>query len=201
MTTDAGIWVAALCTLAVYSYLFRENLAYQLVEHLYVGVAAGYSVVLGWTNIKSSVWQPLTAKGQYIVIIPALLGLMLFAPYVSPTLKWVKRIPVSVIIGIGAGLTVRTTVISQLTTQLSATMMKLNTLDNVIIVLGTLATLSYFFFTFKPSPALRLTSEAGKWVIMVTFGAAFGNGIMGRISLLINRILLVFQDWIPLIPK
>jgi hypothetical protein len=201
MSTDPGIWVAALCTIAIYSYLYKENMWYQLVEHLYVGVAAGYTVTMGWTNVQSTVWRPLTTKGDYLVLVPAALGLMLFVPFISPSLKWVRRFPIAVIIGIGAGLTVRTAVIQQFTAQLRASIISMNTVDNVIIVIGTVATLSYFFFTFKPNPALNLGSEIGKWVIMVTFGAAFGNGIMGRISLLIGRILLVFRDWLPLIPK
>lgn len=201
MSQDPAIWVAALGTIAVYSYLYKENMAYQLVEHLYVGVAAGYTVVMGWTNVQSKVWQPLSANGDYLVLVPALLGLMLFAPFVSPSLKWVKRFPIAVIIGIGAGLTVRATVIQQFTAQLRASIIPLNTVDNIIIAVGTMATLTYFFFTFKPNPVLSYGSEIGKLVIMVTFGAAFGNGIMGRISLLIGRILLVFRDWIPLIKQ
>ncbi len=112
MSTNPGIWVASILTIFVYSYLFKENLFYQLTEHLYVGVAAGYTVTIAWTNIKSAVWQPLSAKGDYLVLVPAILGLLLFAPFVSPSLKWVKRIPIAVIIGIGTALTLRTTVIS-----------------------------------------------------------------------------------------
>ena len=199
MSTDPGVWVAAILTIFVYSYLYKENLFYQLTEHLYVGVAAGYTVVIAYTNLQSSVWQPLTAKGDYLVLVPSLLGLMLFAPFISNSLRWVKRLPIAVIIGIGTALTLRATVIAQFTAQLKATIIPLTSIDSVIIVLGTLATLSYFFFTFKQNAALRMSSEIGKWVIMVTFGAAFGNGIMGRISLLIARIQLVFQEWIPLI--
>ncbi len=44
-------------------------------------------------------------------------------------------------------------------------------------------TLSYFFFTLKPPPVLTGASNFGKWVIMITFGAAFGNAILGRVSL------------------
>lgn len=199
MSTDPGVWVAAILTVFVYSYLYKENLFYQLTEHLYVGVAAGYTVVIAYTNLQSSVWQPLTAKGDYLVLVPSLLGLMLFAPFISSSLRWVKRLPIAVIIGIGTALTLRATVIAQFTAQIKATIITLTSIDSVIIVLGTLATLSYFFFTFKHNSVLRVSSEIGKWVIMVTFGAAFGNGIMGRISLLIARIQLVFQEWIPLI--
>jgi len=199
MSTDPGVWVASILTIFVYSYLYKENLFYQLTEHLYVGVAAGYTVVIAYSNLKSSVWQPLTAKGDYLVLVPTILGLMLFVPFISNSLKWVKRIPIAVIIGIGTALTLRATVIAQFTAQLKASITTLTSIDSVFVLVGTLATLSYFFFTFKQNPVLKAGSEIGKWVIMVTFGAAFGNGIMGRISLLIDRILLVFQKWIPLI--
>ena len=102
----------------------------------------------------------------------------------------------AVIAGIGAALGARTAVTAQFIQQLRAAMAPLTTVDNVIIAIGTVATLSYFIFTVRSTPVL---AEAGKWVIMVTLGAAFGSGIMGRISLLIGRIFLVFKDWIPLI--
>lgn len=199
MSTDPAIWVAALVTIAIYSYLYKENKVFQIVEHLYVGTAAGYTVSLAWANVQSNVWHPLTKNNDLLVLVPAALGLMLFIPFVSPSHKWLKRYPISVIIGIGAALTLRATVIPQFLTQLRSSIIPLNTIDNVIICVGAMATLSYFFFTFRPNRALSLGSEVGKWVIMVTFGAAFGNGIMGRISLLIGRIMLVFRDWIPLI--
>ena len=71
--------------------------------------------------------------------------------------------------------------------------------NTLIAMVGTVATLCYFLFTIKPNPVANAGSEMGKWVIMVTLGAAFGAGIMGRISLLIGRLFLIFQDWIPLI--
>jgi hypothetical protein len=123
----------------------------------------------------------------------------LFAPYVSRSHSWLRRIPVAVIAGIGAALGARTAVTAQFIQQLRAAMAPLTTVDNVIIAIGTVATLSYFIFTVRSTPVLKAGAEAGKWVIMVTLGAAFGAGIMGRISLLIGRIFLVFKDWIPLI--
>ena len=38
----AGVWLTVLFTLSVYSFLYRDNPFYKMVEHLYVGVAAGY---------------------------------------------------------------------------------------------------------------------------------------------------------------
>lgn len=83
--------------------------------------------------------------------------------------------------------------------QIAATVMPLNSINNILIVLGVLTVLSYFFFTFRSTPSLKVSSELGKWLIMITFGASFGNAAMGRISLLIGRIDFMFREWIHLI--
>ncbi len=201
MTTDPVIWVSSILTIIVFSYLFKENELYKAVEHLYVGVAAGYTVVMGYTNVVNKVWDPLIKNSKYLVLIPALLGFCLFMPYISKPLSWLKRLPVAVIVGIGAAVALRTAVVEQFIGQIRSTVIPLNSVDNIIIFLGVIATLSYFVFTIKPNPVTKVGVEGGKWVIMVTLGAAFGSGIMGRISLLIARLFLVFQSWIPLIPE
>ncbi|HHY17480.1 MAG TPA: hypothetical protein GX524_05335 [Firmicutes bacterium] len=199
MSTDIGIWTGALMTIAAFSYLFGENQIYKAVEHLYVGAAAGYSIVLGFNNVITKGWQPLVEGGQFQVFIPAVLGLMLFAPYAGNQFAWLRRIPISFIVGIGAGITIRSTVIEQFVKQIGATVLPFNSIDNILVVFGTLVVLSYFFFTFKATPALKGSSELGKWLIMITFGASFGNAAMGRISLLIGRVDFMFREWINLI--
>ena len=82
--------------------------------------------------------------------------------------------------------------------QVSATVVP-TSINNIVIVLGVVTVLEHFFFTFKQSPVLNGASEVGKWVIMITFERAFGNAVMGRISLIINQIQFLFGDWIHLV--
>jgi len=42
---EIGIWAAALLTLAIFSFLYKENPIYRFAEHLLVGVSAGYYLV------------------------------------------------------------------------------------------------------------------------------------------------------------
>ena len=42
-------------------------------------------------------------------------------------------------------------------------------------------------------------SKIGIWFLMVTFGAAFGYTVMGRIALLAARLEFLFDDWLWLI--
>ena len=199
MSRDPVIWVSSIVTIIAFSYLFKENELYKAVEHLYVGVAAGYTLVMGYNNIVSKVWTPLTRDKNFVVLIPAILGLMLYVPYVSKQYSWVKRIPIAAIVGIGMALTARTQIMQQFVGQIKATVGPVENINSLIILLGTVGTLCYFLFTLRPSLPVKTGSEIGKWTIMVTLGAAFGAGIMGRISLLIDRMFLIFRDWIPLI--
>ncbi|HON87464.1 MAG TPA: hypothetical protein PKU68_04500 [Bacillota bacterium] len=199
MSRDPVIWVSSIVTIIAFSYLFKENELYKAVEHLYVGVAAGYTLVMGYNNIVSKVWTPLTRDKNFLVLIPAILGLMLYVPYVSKQYSWVKRIPIAAIVGIGMALTARTQIMQQFVGQIKAAVGPVKNINSLIILLGTVGTLCYFLFTLRPSLPVKTGSEIGKWTIMVTLGAAFGAGIMGRISLLIDRMFLIFRDWIPLI--
>ncbi len=199
MSTNPAIWAASIVTLIVYSYLFKENELYFALERMYVGVAAGYTMVMGYKNVISKVWEPMKSKGQWWTILPAIAGLMLFTQFGPAEYRWLRRIPLSIVVGVGAAITMRTTLTTELIAQARATMMKLDSVDNIIIMVGTVAVLSYFYFTVKRSKVLNAGSGLGKWFIMLTFGAAFGNGVMGRISLLLTRLFLIFRDWIPVI--
>ena len=40
------------------------------------------------------------------------------------------------------------------------------------------------------------TAKLGIWFLMITFGAAFGYTVMGRIALLAIRIEFLLNDWL-----
>ena len=42
-------------------------------------------------------------------------------------------------------------------------------------------------------------ARVGIWYLMITFGAAFGFTVMGRIALLAARVEFLFDDWLWLI--
>lgn len=66
----------------------------------------------------------------------------------------------------------------------------------VLIVVGVFCTLTYFFFSVEHSGAIRWTSKIGIAFLMIGFGAAFGNTVMGRLALLIHRVGFLINDWI-----
>ena len=41
MSPDPWIWIGAILTLMIFSFLFKDNAFYKFGEHLFVGVANG----------------------------------------------------------------------------------------------------------------------------------------------------------------
>ncbi len=194
-----GVWVAAIGTLAMMSFAWRENPFYRAFEHIYIGISAGHATVMGWNNLESSLVEPLTSGSNYFVIIPLILGLLLYARFFRGY-NWVSRYPMAVLVGIGTGLTIRGTIGSQLVQQIQATMIPLNSIDNIIMVVGTVTTLMFFYFTLtKENKVVRISGNIGKYVMMIAFGASFGNSVMSRMSMMIGRVQFLLGDWLGLL--
>ena len=60
-------------------------------------------------------------------------------------------------------------------------------ISSLILVIGTISSLIYFFFSKRHDGLIGKISKIGIWTLMISFGAAFGYTVMARISLLIGR--------------
>jgi hypothetical protein len=69
-------------------------------------------------------------------------------------------------------------------------------LRSLIIVLGVLCGIVYFFFSIEHKGIVGKTAKVGIWYLMITFGAAFGYTVMGRIALLAIRLEFLMDDWL-----
>jgi hypothetical protein len=70
---------------------------------------------------------------------------------------------------------------------------------SIIIALGVIATVAYFFFSAEQKGILKPISRIGIIFIMVGFGASFGYTVMARISLFIGRLQFLLEDWLGLL--
>lgn len=151
-------------------------------------------------------------------LIPVALGIILLMRLV-PKLSWVSRWPLAFIIGTTAGLNLPRYLQSDFIQQMNNTFISIlpdwqgigpffSTLSlsaegqlamiatNLVIFVGVICGLIYFFFSKEHKGAFGVASRIGIWVLMVTFGASFGYTVMGRISLLVGRITFLFHDWL-----
>ncbi len=199
MLGTVGTWLAAIGTLAMMSFAWRENPFYRAFEHIYIGIGAGHATVMGWQNIQSNLIRPLQVDRHFLSLVPLVLGLLLYTRFIKGQ-AYLSRYPIAVLVGVGTGLTLRGTVGSQLVEQVKATMIPLNNINNIILVLGTTATVLFFYFTAKKSnKAMGVTSKIGRYIMMIAFGATFGNAVMGRMSMMIGRVTFLLRDWLSIL--
>lgn len=205
MAETAGVMVSGIFLIAIYSYLFKDNVFYRYTEHIYVGFAAAHAIVIGLQNIKEEAVRPLLG-GQWTAIIPLGLGLLLYARFIKKV-SHLSRTPLAFMMGVAAGVTITGSVEASFVKQIRATVLPLTTLDNIVMVLGTISTLAYFLFIpFKKRSTvpekrgfLSGLSVLGRATMMVAFGSSFGFVVMARLSYLVGRLQFLFTKCIPLI--
>lgn len=199
MSTSLVVWIGVVVTLAMISFMFKsDNPLYQYAQYAFLGVAAGNAVVVGWGNFNTQALKPLMS-GQAAYAIPIIAGLLLFSRYI-PGFQWLSRYPMAFLVASGAGIGLAGAVQAQFITQLNATFLNLTKLDNLLLFLGVFAVISCFFFTESFTRPLTGPGQAvtkfGRWVMMIGFGATFGNAVMGRFTLLIGRLQFLLTTWL-----
>jgi len=190
--------LAAFLTLATFSFLYKDNPFYKFAEHLVVGVGAGYFVVLlVLTSLKPKLYDPVLA-GEWWYIIPGILGMMMWMRF-SKKLSWVSRYPIAFYIGT-SGVAIPLYMYNNINRQLSSTLDlsfglgSLTGVWSILIVIGVLTGLMYFFFSKEHKGAFGGAAKLGIYVLMIGFGASFGYTVMARISLFVQRIAFL-EDW------
>ncbi len=59
--------------------------------------------------------------------------------------------------------------------------------SNLLLVVGLITSLLYFYFSREHRGALGVATRIGVWFLMISFGASFGFTVMSRVSLAIGR--------------
>ena len=211
-----GIWVAAFLTLFIYSVLYQDNPFYRFAEHLFVGVSVGYGIVLSiYQGFIPFAWKPFMAAitgesmGGFIKLIPIGIGLLFFAR-LSPRHTWLIRYPIAILIGFGSGIAIPNVLRANIFEQTRGTVapfaeIAAGTLSGwgifeaVLMVVGVICTLTYFFFAVEHRGPVKWLSKIGIAFLMIGFGSAFGNTVMGRVALLIQRVDFLLGTWLNII--
>ncbi|MGE5653153.1 MAG: hypothetical protein ACM3ZQ_02640, partial [Bacillota bacterium] len=208
-----GNWLAALLTLGIFSILYKENVVYRIAEHMFVGLSAAHGIVVTWQNtIKPGIQTNMMKNGQWWELIPIAIGLMIYCGAFK-NIAWLNRIPIAFWMGYNAGLAISVRTIVPWMQQIIQTFKPfvvfnkaggfdfLSSFNNVVFVVAVLSTLVYFFFTREHKGVLRHSATFGRWMMMIAFGASFGNTVMARISLLLGRVQFMLGPWLGIIKQ
>lgn len=203
--TLLGAWVATGLTLFIFTFLYKDNPLFKLAEHLYVGISVGYTIVKAYdTVVIRLIYEPMIKQGDWSLLIPLGIGTLMLARYV-PKAAWLSRIAFAFVVGVGSGLAIPRIISSYILKQVEDTVRPLVTvgatgltfslnlldpasnLNTVVLLVGVVSVLFYFFFSVEHSGPVRVAARTGIVFLMIAFGAAFGYTVMARMSLLIGR--------------
>jgi hypothetical protein len=167
--------------------------------------------------VKAHFVPGLEASGpNWWYLIPAFFGVLMLMR-LSPKGGWLSLWTLAFIVGTTAALRLVTYIETDFLSQISATIVPLwstvedangqvdlystiwASIRNITLVVGVLSCLTYFFFSVAHKGAVGGVARLGIWFLMITFGAAFGFTVMGRIALLAARFEFLFNDWLWLI--
>ncbi len=179
--TDAiGVWVAALLTIFVFSYLLRGvagfdfDLLFRVASALLVGTAVGYISAVVIQNVLlpliphlvndiSVLAEDIGSLGKWLVllldVLPIFLGITLFIKLL-PNFRTttISNLGLAYLFGLGAALAIGGALAGALVPQLTATMLQVTPpgddwswVNSLLIVIGTLGTFLAFRF-IQPGP-------------------------------------------------
>lgn len=206
LSTSIWVWIAAFFTLAIFSFLYKDNPFYRFAESVFVGSSAAFAFLNLWFfDVKPKLWDPI-AKGNILyVIIPLILSVLMLTRFI-PKIKWLSRWAIAFTVGMGAGLGITGMIQGYLVPQLKGTFLPLwvpgnlaTTVNNWLLVFGTIFTITYFYFSKPIKGKFGIAAKIGIIFIMVAFGASFGYTIMARVSLLIGRVYFLLHTWLGMV--
>jgi hypothetical protein len=182
----ATVLLAGFATLAIYSFLIRENRVYRFFEHLFIGIASGMGLVYGVRDfLLPKVFEPLFGSGRFVfpdgtqdpydtrwllLLIPMMFG-MLYYTIFSRRFSWLAKLVIGFSLGMSGGIAFKGTV-NDILPQLVDSFRPLvvfgaadkgghflwwASLENCIFVFTLLAVMLYFFFSYKWTSATRVS--------------------------------------------
>ena len=203
---DLGTVAAGVVTLAIFSFLYRDNPLYRAAEHLLIGLSVGFTIVLLWNSVlRPKLLTPLFINGDLAALIPLVLSILILLR-VRSSWSYLSKPIIAFVVGAGAGVSIPAMFDARILKQVSATIEPFATIaqsadTNFLLVLeavvGMLACVSvmfYFFYTRPDTKSVRGVAAVGTYFLMVFFGATFGYTVTSRLTLLIGRLEFLLGD-------
>jgi len=223
--------ISFLFTLLIFSYVLGDNPLFRIAVYIFVGVSAGYIAAVTWWQVimPRLVYPLMSAIASGNMLDLGLMLALLFAAFLlltkaSPHLSGMGRIVVAFLVGVGAAVTLAGALIGTLIPQVLGT---INAFDmtfvsgkdigyfieaisnSVIILVGTVLTLSYFHFGARPKAdgsmrrlgLIEALAWGGRIFIGIALGAVFAGVYAAALTALIERISALINFILELLGK
>lgn len=187
-----GVLVGVFFTLMVLSFLYKENPFFRLTEYIFIGLASGYAFAASLRLFINQALIPIFLYGDLTFIAPVILGALFYAQF-TKKYSILYRIPLSLSIGYGLGITIWSVFATYFVKQVAASIVPLiggaiTPVDNLVVVVGTILSLSYFILSREQTGTWGRITRVGKYFILAALGAVFGSTVLGRMAIIIQRV-------------
>lgn len=212
-----GIWIAALLTLAVLSYVIQDNPVFRLTQYLFVGVSAGYAAALAWNHILAPRIALLLRdpSGAWPYSLMLALAALLLGRGWQPTAR-LAGIPLALLLGVGAAVAIGGVLRGTLVPQMAASIVSLAlvdyggglrgwafALDAAFMLVTTLAVLAAYRYRAAAPGANALwhrlerhVGQFGRAMILLVLAALLAGAMLSFFSALRGRLDFFLYDWL-----
>jgi len=198
--------IAIVLTIMVLSRIAGDNPLFRIAQYLFVGVSLGLAFVVAYHQVLRPAVLSVASGADAAILygIPLALGVLLL-PRITrrQEFSWLANIPLALVFGVGAALAIGGAIAGTLVPQIMDTSSRALTGDllqiagAVVLAIGTVVTLSAFYYTVpKEGTAGRMAAwgaVAGHWLLMVAFGFFFASAVQSYLSALTERIGFILR--------
>lgn len=198
-------WVAALVTLAVWSYLAGERRLLHVAQLLLAGLATGYLALVAIREVLvPQLVSPLltdAAAHPDLLVDLVLVGILVAGAWLP---RRVVAVPVAVVVGGTAAFALGGAVTGTLLPQLAAGIVTADSgpggaVSGVIGLVISVPVLLAFIHGAPQSRGLAAVAGIGRWFLLGALGAWLGFLLVSRLSLLVDRVGFLLGDWLGLV--
>jgi hypothetical protein len=190
-----GYLFTSAMALMAFSLLYKNNPFFRIAENILVAGLVGYGTVLAFRTVWTKGVIP-ALGGDLVMVISLIVGSLIYLRITDiKQVQWFGRIPVMILVGTGLGASLRALIQAQLTAQIVDTMRPLyvagdfvKSIGNIIIVVGVISTIFYFYYSREQKGPLQKVSKIGQYVMMIAFGANYGYAFTTRFTQLITPV-------------
>jgi hypothetical protein len=186
---------------------YKENPWSRWAEYSVLAMGTGWGVVTTiWRLIGPGGYlEPLLQGKNLTLIIPVILGLLLYAQFTRPT-RWIIKYPLAIITSVGLSIALSGVPTANIIVQLRSIALPLTTgnaydaVNALVVIVGVITVLSYFTFTREHKGPLGVSAKIGRYFLMLGFGAGFGMAVISQGTFLLNVLFFLLRDWLGLLP-
>ena len=197
MSVTLGMIATVITVLMFLTVLYGDNPVSRSAQVIFMGVQAAYLLIINFDFFYRKGILQMTEPGKLHFIIPVILGLLIFARLHEKT-RALYRYPMAILVGSMMGVSIRSTVFSQIIDQIKGNFPPAaplvgvpigTTINNIIIIAGSLFAIVFFVFSREFTGPSRHVHRLGRLFLLAAFGGTYGNTVSYRYELMAGTFI------------